>query len=157
MTTYSGAASDQRRLVVEVSHLRKTYSKTVAVDDVSFSVREDEIVGILGPNGAGKTTTVECLVGLRRPDSGTIRVLGLDPQRGDERAELHARVGVQLQASALPAKLKVAEILDLYHSFYAQPADVADLVERSGWPTSAPPITKTCPVARSSGCRLPWP
>lgn len=132
MTTYSGAASDQRRLVVEVSHLRKTYGKTVAVDDVSFSVREDEIVGILGPNGAGKTTTVECLVGLRRPDSGTIRVLGLDPQRDDERAELHARVGVQLQASALPAKLKVAEILDLYHSFYAQPADVADLVEALG-------------------------
>jgi len=79
MTTGSVAGPDQRRVVIEVSHLCKTYGKTVAVDDVSFSVAEDEIVGILGPNGAGKTTTVECLVGLRSADSGTIRVLGLDP------------------------------------------------------------------------------
>jgi len=117
---------------IEVSHLRKTYGKTVAVDDVSFSVREDEIVGILGPNGAGKTTTVECLVGLRSPDSGTIRVLGLDPQRDDEREELHTRVGVQLQASALPAKLTMGEILDLYRSFYDHPADLHELVEGLG-------------------------
>ncbi|HUX88817.1 MAG TPA: ATP-binding cassette domain-containing protein, partial [Chloroflexota bacterium] len=111
MTVRSGTVADQRPQVIEVSHLRKTFGKTVAVDDVSFSVYEDEIVGILGPNGAGKTTTVECLVGLRSPDSGTIRVLGLDPQRDDEREELHTRVGVQLQASALPAKLTVGEIL----------------------------------------------
>jgi ABC-2 type transport system ATP-binding protein len=130
MTTRSGAG--QRSAVIEVSHLRKAYGKAVAVDDVSFSVREDEIVGILGPNGAGKTTTVECLVGLRAPDSGTIRVLGLDPQRDEEREELHARVGVQLQASALPAKLTVGEILDLYHSFYYHPADLPELVEVLG-------------------------
>jgi ABC-2 type transport system ATP-binding protein len=131
LTTRSDAA-DQRRVVIEVSHLRKTYGKTVAVDDVSFSVREDEIVGILGPNGAGKTTTVECMVGLRSPDSGIIRVLGLDPQRDGEREELHARVGVQLQASALPARLTVGEILDLYRSFYHHPADLNELVEVLG-------------------------
>lgn len=131
MTTRSGAVSDQR-LVIEVSHLRKTYGKVVAVDDVSFAVREDEIAGILGPNGAGKTTTVECLVGLRSPDSGTIRVLGLDPQRDAEREELHTRVGVQLQASALPARLTVGEILDLYRSFYDHPADLHELVEVLG-------------------------
>src|SRR5437660_1363310 len=132
MMTHSDGGPDHHRLVIEVSHLRKTYGKTVAVDDVSFSVGEDEIVGILGPNGAGKTTTVECLVGLRSPDSGRIRVLGLDPQRDDERAELHARVGVQLQASALPAKLTVSEILDLYHSFYYHPADLPELIEGLG-------------------------
>jgi ABC-2 type transport system ATP-binding protein len=131
-TTSQSGATDKSRVVIEVSHLRKTYGKTVAVDDVSFSVCEDEIVGILGPNGAGKTTTVECIVGLRSPDSGTIRVLGLDPRRDDERAELHARVGVQLQASALPAKLTVGEILDLYHSFYDHPADLPELVEVLG-------------------------
>jgi ABC-2 type transport system ATP-binding protein len=131
MTARSGAA-DQRRVVIEVSHLRKTYGKSVAVDDVSFSVREDEIVGILGPNGAGKTTTVECIVRLRSPDSGTIWVMGLDPQRDDERQELHARVGVQVQASALPARLTVGEILDLYRSFYYHPADLPELVEVLG-------------------------
>jgi len=124
MATMTGGAA------IDVSHLRKTYGETVAVDDVSFTVGPEEIFGILGPNGAGKTTTVECVVGLRSPDSGTIRVLGLDPQR--ERAALHAVVGVQLQASALPAKLRVAEILDLYHSFYARPADVGELVDVLG-------------------------
>jgi ABC-2 type transport system ATP-binding protein len=98
--------------VVEVDHIRKVYGTTLAVDDVSFSVDEGEIFGILGPNGAGKTTAVECVVGLRVPDAGTIRVLGLDP-RADGR-QLKERVGVQLQESALPAKLKVREALDLY-------------------------------------------
>ena len=86
---------------VEVAHLRKTYGELVAVDDVSFSVAEGEIFGILGPNGAGKTTTVECAIGLRTPDAGTIRLLGLDPRA--DRDEVHEVVGVQLQASAFPA------------------------------------------------------
>jgi len=67
--------------VVQVQGLRKTYGATVAVDEVSFEVGKGEIFGMVGPNGAGKTTTIECLEGLRKPDSGTVRVLGLDPQR----------------------------------------------------------------------------
>jgi ABC-type branched-subunit amino acid transport system ATPase component len=118
------------RPAVEIAHLRKTYGSLVAVDDVSFSVAEGEIFGILGPNGAGKTTTVECAIGLRSPDSGTIRLLGLDPQADED--EIHAIVGVQLQASAFPAKLRVGEILDMYRSFYRQPADVAELTEALG-------------------------
>lgn len=118
--------------VIAVSHLHKTYGATVAVDDVSFEVREGEIFGILGPNGAGKTTTVECVVGLRAPDAGSIRVLGLDPRREGDREQLHTLVGVQLQASTLPAKLRVGEILDLYHSFYAHPADLSELVDDLG-------------------------
>jgi ABC-2 type transport system ATP-binding protein len=117
-------------MIIEVDNLRKTYGSTVAVDDLSFSVAEDEIFGVLGPNGAGKTTTVECVVGLRTPDSGRVRVLGLDP--GSDRDALHAMVGVQLQASALPDKLRVAEILDMYQSFYQRPADVPELVEALG-------------------------
>lgn len=122
----ASAADGSPAAAVEVVHLRKTYGQTVAVDDVSFSVSGGEIFGILGPNGAGKTTTVECLIGLRTPDAGTMRVMGLDPRV--ERAPLRAMVGVQLQSSALPAQLRVGEILDLFHSFYRDPADVDEIV-----------------------------
>jgi ABC-2 type transport system ATP-binding protein len=118
------------RPAIEVSRLHKTYGETVAVEDVSFSVAEGQIFGLLGPNGAGKTTTVECAVGLRRADSGQVRILGLDPAR--DRGRLRFAVGVQLQSSALPAKLKVGELLDLYQSFYPEPADPAELAERLG-------------------------
>ena len=116
--------------VIEVEGLRKRYGDTVAVDDVSFTVEEGEIFGILGPNGAGKTTTVESIVGLRKPDSGRIRVLGLDPQR--DRVELHELVGVQLQESGLPDKLRVGEAVDLYASFYPNPADGEGLLATLG-------------------------
>jgi ABC-2 type transport system ATP-binding protein len=115
---------------VEISHLRKTYGSLAAVDDVSLSVAEGEIFGILGPNGAGKTTTVECAIGLRVPDAGTVRLLGLDPRA--DREKVHEIVGVQLQAAAMPAKLRVGEILEMYRSFYRDPADVGDLVEALG-------------------------
>jgi ABC-2 type transport system ATP-binding protein len=116
--------------VIEVLHLRKRYGDTVAVDDVSFSVAEGEIFGLLGPNGAGKTTTIECALGLRTPDSGSVRVMGLDP--GEDAGQLCLIVGAQLQASALPGLLKVGEILGLYRSFYPKPADVAELVRALG-------------------------
>jgi ABC-2 type transport system ATP-binding protein len=93
-------------------------------------VSEGEIFGILGPNGAGKTTTVECVEGLRKPDRGELRVLGLDPLR--DRAELTQLLGAQLQESQLPAKLRVAEALDLYSSFYRAPADWRSLLEALG-------------------------
>jgi ABC-2 type transport system ATP-binding protein len=107
--------------VIDVEHVHKQYGDKVAVDDVSFSVEEGEIFGVLGRNGAGKTTTVECVVGLRRPDGGLVRVLGMDPQRDGH--ELRQQVGVQLQESDLPDKLTVAEAIDLYASFYRAPAD----------------------------------
>ena len=119
-----------RQPAVEISHLRKTYGPVAAVDDVSFAVAEGEIFGVLGPNGAGKTTTVECAIGLRSPDLGTARLLGLDPQTDGD--EVHEIVGVQLQTSALPGKLRVGEILDMYRSFYREPADVGELVEVLG-------------------------
>jgi ABC-type branched-subunit amino acid transport system ATPase component len=67
--------------VIEVENLSKSYRGHVAVEGVSFSVEEGEIFGVVGPNGAGKTTTVECIEGLRRPDGGSVRVLGLDPDK----------------------------------------------------------------------------
>ena len=121
---------ENRNDVVVVDNLRKTYGTTVAVDDVSLTVRTGEIFGILGPNGAGKTTTVESIAGLRTPDGGTIRVLGLDPRR--HRAEITSLIGVQLQASELPDRIKAGEALELYASFYPSPADPAALLERLG-------------------------
>jgi ABC-2 type transport system ATP-binding protein len=116
--------------VIEVTELHKRYGATVAVDEISFSVRAGEILGIVGPNGAGKTTTVECLEGLRRPDAGEVRVLGLDSAR--QGAELRQRIGVQLQQAALPDRLKVWEALDLFTSFYRNPADWRRLLEEWG-------------------------
>jgi ABC-2 type transport system ATP-binding protein len=107
--------------VIEVQHLRKRYGETIAVDDVSFTVERGEIFGIVGPNGAGKTTTVESISGLRIPDQGSVTVLGLEPRR--DQVDLHQRVGVQLQESTLPDKVKVWEALQLYSSFYENPAD----------------------------------
>jgi ABC-2 type transport system ATP-binding protein len=116
--------------VIEVTNLTKRYGGRAAVDGVSFSVAEGEIFGILGPNGAGKTTTVESIAGLRTPDTGTIRVLGLDP--GGDRARLRSQVGVQLQESELPDRMTVAEAVALFSSFYEAPADGAALIEDLG-------------------------
>ena len=114
-----------------MTHLKKTYGNVKAVEDVSFVVNEGEIFGLLGPNGAGKTTTVECITGLRHPDGGTISVFGLDPQV--DRDALHPVVGVQLQFSTFPDKLKVNEILDMYQSFYPNPANPEELVRALGF------------------------
>ncbi|MFC5993192.1 ABC transporter ATP-binding protein [Pseudonocardia hispaniensis] len=116
--------------VIEVNGLGKRYGDHVAVDEVSFSVAEGEIFGVLGPNGAGKTTTVECIAGLRVPDSGTIRVLGLDPWRDD--AALRRVLGVQLQDSRLPERMTVGEAVALHASFHPDPADGDALLERLG-------------------------
>ncbi|WP_248964678.1 ABC transporter ATP-binding protein [Sphaerisporangium perillae] len=116
--------------IIEITELRKLYGEHVAVDGVSFTVEEGELFGVVGRNGAGKTTTVECVSGLRTPDSGTITVTGLDPRR--DRAELRQRVGVQLQDCSLPDRLRVGEALDLYASFYDRPADWRALLEDVG-------------------------
>jgi ABC-2 type transport system ATP-binding protein len=116
--------------VIDVGNVHKRYGETVAVDDVSFTVDEAEIFGILGPNGAGKTTTVECIEGLRTPDRGRIRVLGLDPRT--DAAELHQQLGVQLQESELPERIEVGEALELYSSFYRTPADWVELMRTLG-------------------------
>jgi ABC-2 type transport system ATP-binding protein len=116
--------------IISVQNLCKTYGKTVAVDDISFEVNQGEIFGFLGPNGAGKTTTVECLQALRRPDSGHLRVLGLDP--GTEARALRRRIGSQLQESALPDRIKVWEALDLFASLAPEPLDWQTLLKQWG-------------------------
>ena len=129
---------------IEVSNLRKTYGDVIAVDGVSFEVEEGEIFGLVGPNGAGKTTTVECVEGLRRPTSGQIRLLGVDPSR--ERRAVAERIGVQLQESALPPRLHVAEALALFGSFYRRPENVDYLLDLLGLTEK-----RSTPFAKLSG------
>jgi ABC-2 type transport system ATP-binding protein len=116
--------------VIEVNSLHKAYGSVVAVEDVSFSVFEGEIFGMVGPNGAGKTTTIECIEGLRRPDKGSVRLLGMEPW--SERLAVAEHVGVQLQETDLPARLRVGEAMDLFGSFYKKQASAQELLERLG-------------------------
>jgi ABC-2 type transport system ATP-binding protein len=119
------------RAVIQVSGIRKAYGVTVAVADVSFEVYEGEIFGLIGPNGAGKTTTMECVEGVRRPDRGTISILGLDPFR--DVYQIQNRIGVQLQQAQLQKRIKVWEAVDLWASLYKKKAtDAEHLLEQLG-------------------------
>jgi ABC-2 type transport system ATP-binding protein len=117
--------------VIQVSGIRKTYGRTVAVDEVSFEVTQGEIFGLIGPNGAGKTTTMECIEGLRVPDRGSILVLGLDPYR--HVYKLQERIGVQLQQAQLQKRIKVWEAVDLWAALYKKKAvDGNQLLDQLG-------------------------
>ena len=112
---------------VVVRDLRKRYGDTRAVDGVSFTVHQGEVFGLLGPNGAGKTSTVEIIEGLRARDGGDVSVCGFDP--ATQADEVKQRLGVTLQATALPDKIQVREALTLFASFYRQHADVDELLK----------------------------
>ena len=118
---------------VQVEDLTKRYRGALAVDAVDLSVGAGETLGILGANGAGKTTTVEMIAGLRRPDRGTVSVMGMDPRR--DRARVRQVLGVQLQEGYLHGALTVNELLELYRSFYPDPrprTELLELVELTG-------------------------
>jgi ABC-2 type transport system ATP-binding protein len=115
--------------VINVISLTKSYDEFPAVEDVSFEVQPGEVFGLLGPNGAGKTTTLECLEGLRLPDKGDIRIMGIDPI-GNRRG-LHKAIGVQLQASGLPASMTVGEAMRFFSAYHGV-APRYDLLDRLG-------------------------
>ena len=115
---------------VVVRDASKTYGTTRALDGLALEARPGEVTALLGPNGAGKTTLVECLVGLRHPDTGTVRVLGLDPVQ--DAAQLRPRVGVMLQDGGLPLWVRSIHVLRHVASLYADPWPVEDLVARLG-------------------------
>ena len=122
--------------VVEAAGLVKVFSdfwmraKARAVDGIDFSIRRHEIFGLLGANGAGKTTTLECMLGLREPDSGTIEVCGFDARK-DPR-EVKQRVGAALQSTALQDKLTPREALALFGTLYRQSVPPQELITRFG-------------------------
>src|SRR3954466_3670239 len=109
---------------ITVSGLTKRYGDHVAVDAVTFEVRNGESFGLLGPNGAGKTTTLEMVEGLRKPQSGTVRIDDHEPWRREP--ELQRRMGVQLQSSAFFERLTAREQLDTFGALYGVAAGRTD-------------------------------
>jgi ABC-2 type transport system ATP-binding protein len=116
----------QSKVVVE--NLRKRYGAVEAVRGVSFEVPQGAIFGLLGPNGAGKTTTIECVIGLRQPDAGSIHIGGIDALAHPD--QIKQKLGAQLQATALQDKITPREALNLFASFYRERADAQKLIER---------------------------
>ncbi len=117
---------------IVVDRLVKRYGRLTAVDALSFAVARGTIFGLLGRNGAGKTTTLECCIGLGKPTSGAVRVLELDPTRPRELVRLRPRIGVQLQATSLPEKANVREVLELYAAYYAIAPRAEEMAARVG-------------------------
>ncbi len=125
-----GQAPVSEAIVVE--NLVKRYGDVEAVAGVSFTVPRGAIFGLLGRNGAGKTTTLECCIGIGQPTSGSIRILGLDPTRGRDLALLRPQFGVQLQATSLPEKASVGEVLELYAAYYSLKPRSEEMARRVG-------------------------
>jgi len=126
----AGTAAGDHPVAVEVRGLVKRYDGRAVVDGLDLVARRGAVTAVLGPNGAGKTTTIECCEGLRSPDGGTVRVLGLDPV-ADARA-LRPRVGVMLQDGGLPTGVRALELLRHVAAMYAGPRPVDELAERLG-------------------------
>ncbi|MEM9472812.1 MAG: ABC transporter ATP-binding protein [Pseudomonadota bacterium] len=108
---------------ISVSQLCKSYDGRQAVQDLSFEVQKGETFALLGPNGAGKTTTIEILEGYRQADSGSVSVLGLDPEK--QAAELKRRTGLVLQTTALEPELTIRETITAFARLYRAPRDIA--------------------------------
>lgn len=117
---------------IVVDKLVKRFGVVEAVAGLSFTVAAGSIFGLLGRNGAGKTTTLECCIGIGKPTSGRIRVLDLDPSKAGDLTKLRRRMGVQLQATSLPEKANVREVLELYAAYYSIRPRVEEMAERVG-------------------------
>jgi ABC-2 type transport system ATP-binding protein len=117
---------------VTIQGLSKAYGKVAAITDLSFDIRKGEVFALLGRNGAGKTTTIEILEGYRKRDSGTVRVLGLDPQVRGDMEKLRQRIGVMLQLTTIYQAAKVGEVINTFASYYRNPADTRELLSLVG-------------------------
>src|SRR6476619_3731179 len=120
---------------VSVRDLRKHYDGVEAARGVSFDIEDGEIFGLIGPNGAGKTTTLECVIGLREPDAGSIEVCGIDARQRP--LDVKQRIGAALQTTSLQDKITPREALALFASFYREHAPAAELLDRFGLTSKA--------------------
>src|SRR6202795_4126463 len=124
----SSLATESQGFAIVVDGLRKRYGSLVAVDGISFRVKEREIFGLLGPNGAGKTTTVEILEGLRGADEGQVIVAGIDVRKDPEKVK--NMIGVQLQSSAFFDGLSLLELLDMFAALYGRAVDATAILKK---------------------------
>ena len=116
--------------VIVANHLSKSYGALQAVCDVSLIVKRGTVLGLLGANGAGKSTLIECMLGTKKPDSGGVSILGMDPLRA--RGHLFERVGVQFQDANYQENIFVGELCEVTASLYSNAADYQDLLRRFG-------------------------
>ena len=130
--------------VIKVEQLTKSYGALTAVDRLSLSVDRGTVFGLLGANGAGKSTAIECILGTKKADSGSVSILGLNP--GADRRKLFERVGVQFQEANYQDKITLWELCQVTTSLYRQPADPAALLDKFGLSGR-----KLCPVKELSG------
>ncbi|MDT2599405.1 ABC transporter ATP-binding protein [Enterococcus hulanensis] len=111
---------------IEAKQVTKEIGGKKIVNQLSFTINKGEVFGLLGPNGAGKTTTIETLLGIKRPDQGSTKILGLDPLK--RRREVFERVGVQLQSSSYQNNIRVGELCREISSLYKEPRDYQELL-----------------------------
>lgn len=115
---------------IKVKQLNKSYATVKAVENVNITVCRGEVFGLLGANGAGKSTTIECILGTKKPDSGTVSILGMNPQT--DRKKLFERVGVQFQEANCQDKITVAELCEATQSLYKTSLEYLGLLKRFG-------------------------
>lgn len=130
--------------VIKVEQLTKSYGALTAVDHLSLSVDRGTVFGLLGANGAGKSTAIECILGTRKADSGSVSILGLSPEA--DRRKLFERVGVQFQEANYQDKITLWELCQVTAALYRKPADPAALLDKFGLSGK-----KRCPVTELSG------
>jgi len=116
--------------VIQTSSLTKYYGKSRGIIDINLVVQEGDFFGFIGPNGAGKSTTIECMLGTKKPDTGTVSILGMNPFR--QRKQLFENVGVQLQEANYQDKVTVAELCEVTQSLYRNAADYGELLKQFG-------------------------
>ena len=113
-----------------VKNLSKSYGDVLALDSISFELKKGEVFGLLGHNGAGKSTSIECILGVKNYDSGTISLLGENPSK--RKAELFERIGVQFQQTGYQEKILVQEICEITSSLYQNPLNWRELLKEFG-------------------------
>ncbi|NEZ41920.1 ATP-binding cassette domain-containing protein [Paenibacillus alvei] len=118
------------KTTIKVENLSKSYANVKAVDHLNLSICRGEVFGLLGANGAGKSTTIECILGTKKQDSGTVAILGMDPQT--ERKELFEKVGVQFQEANYQEKIRVSELCEVTASLYKTAKDYTRLLHQFG-------------------------
>jgi len=115
---------------ISVKGLKKCFGDVTAVDTIEFDVKKGEIFGLLGHNGAGKSTTIECILGVKRPDAGTVEVMGMNPEK--DRKRIFQKTGVQFQQTGYQNKINVGEICEITASLYRNPSDWRNYLKEFG-------------------------